>query len=110
MSGPDPTLALILGRLAAGTASVALIALIAAAPAMAASTLLSLQGRAYCSALRKFIESLRTRIFLNRGLIPGRRLLLQMTTPEALQILHGGWSDRVHLPRAPINLERRVEA
>jgi predicted acylesterase/phospholipase RssA len=108
MNLEDSTLALLLARLAAGAGTFALLAFITGGIALAANQVFALQGRSYLAALRQFLTSIRARKFLRRGLAPGKRLLAEMTTDEALQILHAGAPHHAGVPRGPLHLARRI--
>ncbi len=102
------TLTLLLARLAAGAASLGLIALIAGGLALGVIRWSGLQSRAYRIGLRNFLMGMRSAIFVNRGLAPSKRLLRQMTNEEAQQIIHAGWPDQMGPPPGVIHLERRI--
>src|SRR5687767_2708067 len=109
MNLDGPALTQLLARLAAGAASLALIALLAGAMASLAIRWFDLQAAAYRAGLRHFLKGIRATIFLNRGLAPGERLLTQMTNEEANQILHAGWAEQKDRPGAALNLELRIK-
>ena len=109
MNLDGPTFTHLLARLAAGVASLALIALLAGALASVAIRWFDLQAGAYRAGLRQFLKGIRATIFLNRGLQPGARLLNQMANEEANQILHAGWADQKDRFGFALNLPLRIQ-